>query len=265
VPADHGRGLLRHGRRAARRPASRGGHRPLRRPGSDDELDRPVLPRAGPRRAARPGGARGSRRRRRRRRGARGASGPRGAAAPRPPLRAAWQDAARCSSTAGRSSSRAPRAGWGRRSRGGCTGPGRCWSSRAGGPSSSSRWRPSSAGRGRSPSTSATAPRWPGSRRPCADVDVLVANAALPGSGGLLGFSEDEIDRALEVNLRAPMILARRLAERMAARGSGHILSCRRSRARRRRPARASTPPRSSACAGSARGCAGTCAPRASA
>ncbi len=58
----------------------------------------------------------------------------------------------------------------------------------------------------------------------CADVDVLVANAALPGSGGLLGFSEEEIDRALEVNLRAPMILARLLAERMAARRSGHIL-----------------------------------------
>ncbi len=58
----------------------------------------------------------------------------------------------------------------------------------------------------------------------CGDVDVLIANAALPGSGGLLGFSEEEIDRALEVNLRAPMILARRFAERMAARRSGHIL-----------------------------------------
>jgi len=58
----------------------------------------------------------------------------------------------------------------------------------------------------------------------CADVDVLIANAALPGSGGLLSFSDEEIDRALEVNLRAPMILARHLGERMAARGSGHIL-----------------------------------------
>jgi short-subunit dehydrogenase len=58
----------------------------------------------------------------------------------------------------------------------------------------------------------------------CADADILVANAALPGSGGLLGFSEEEIDRVLEVNLRAPMILARLLGERMAARGSGHIL-----------------------------------------
>jgi NAD(P)-dependent dehydrogenase (short-subunit alcohol dehydrogenase family) len=58
----------------------------------------------------------------------------------------------------------------------------------------------------------------------CADVDVLIANAALPGSGALLGFTEEQIDRALEVNLRAPMILARRLAGPMASRGSGHIL-----------------------------------------
>jgi len=58
----------------------------------------------------------------------------------------------------------------------------------------------------------------------CADVDVLVANAALPASGPLLSFSAEEIDRALAVNLRAPMILARLLGEQMAARGSGHIV-----------------------------------------
>jgi short-subunit dehydrogenase len=56
------------------------------------------------------------------------------------------------------------------------------------------------------------------------DVDVLIANAALPGSGLLTSFSEDEIDAALDVNLRAPMILARRLAEPMAARGTGHMV-----------------------------------------
>jgi len=56
------------------------------------------------------------------------------------------------------------------------------------------------------------------------DVDVLVANAGLPGSGHITTFSEADIDRALAVNLRAPMVLARRLAEPMAARGSGHIL-----------------------------------------
>ncbi len=56
------------------------------------------------------------------------------------------------------------------------------------------------------------------------DVDVLVANAALPGSGHITSFSVEDIDRALSVNLRAPMVMARRLAEPMAARGGGHIV-----------------------------------------
>jgi short-subunit dehydrogenase len=58
----------------------------------------------------------------------------------------------------------------------------------------------------------------------CAAVDVLVANAALPASGDTRSFSVDEIDRALDVNLRAPMILSRLLAPRMAERGRGHIV-----------------------------------------
>jgi short-subunit dehydrogenase len=57
-----------------------------------------------------------------------------------------------------------------------------------------------------------------------ADVDVLVANAALPASGDIFDFDVDQIDRALEVNLRAPVILSRVLGERMAARGRGHIV-----------------------------------------
>jgi short-subunit dehydrogenase len=56
------------------------------------------------------------------------------------------------------------------------------------------------------------------------DVDVLVANAALPASGHLTTFTQEEIDRALAVNLRAPMALARRLVEPMIARGSGHLV-----------------------------------------
>ena len=40
------------------------------------------------------------------------------------------------------------------------------------------------------------------------DVDILVANAALPGPGRLDDFSVEEIDRALDVNLRAPIVLA---------------------------------------------------------
>lgn len=54
--------------------------------------------------------------------------------------------------------------------------------------------------------------------------DVLVANAALPASGPALGFSVEEIDRALDVNLRANMILGRVLAEHMTARGRGQLV-----------------------------------------
>src|SRR5689334_3352951 len=56
------------------------------------------------------------------------------------------------------------------------------------------------------------------------DVDVLVANAGLPGSGRLDSFSDEEIDRALTVNLRAPMLLAKALSPRMVERGGGHLL-----------------------------------------
>ena len=58
----------------------------------------------------------------------------------------------------------------------------------------------------------------------CADVDVLVANAGLPASGELSSFSLEELDRALAVNLRAPMVLARQLTEGMVARRSGHLV-----------------------------------------
>jgi uncharacterized protein len=58
----------------------------------------------------------------------------------------------------------------------------------------------------------------------CADVDVLVANAGLPASGDLMSFTVEEIDTALAVNLRAPMLLARLIGERMAERGSGHLV-----------------------------------------
>src|SRR4051794_19440061 len=55
-------------------------------------------------------------------------------------------------------------------------------------------------------------------------VDVLVANAGLPGSGALRAFSEGAIDRALAVNLRAPMLLAHGLLEGMVERGRGHMV-----------------------------------------
>lgn len=55
-------------------------------------------------------------------------------------------------------------------------------------------------------------------------VDVLVANAALPAAGELDSFNVTEIDRALDVNLRAPIVLARELAGPMVERGSGHVV-----------------------------------------
>jgi short-subunit dehydrogenase len=55
-------------------------------------------------------------------------------------------------------------------------------------------------------------------------VDILIANAALPGSGLLESFSVQQIDNALEVNLRAPIAMAHALAPKMAARGHGHLL-----------------------------------------
>jgi short-subunit dehydrogenase len=56
------------------------------------------------------------------------------------------------------------------------------------------------------------------------DVEVLVANAGLPASGWLDSFSPEEIDRALEVNLRAPIQLSRALVPKMVERGSGHLV-----------------------------------------
>lgn len=57
-----------------------------------------------------------------------------------------------------------------------------------------------------------------------AHVDIAVLNAALPASGSLLEYEVAQIDRALEVNLRAPLVSARLLAEGMKARGYGHIV-----------------------------------------
>jgi uncharacterized protein len=56
------------------------------------------------------------------------------------------------------------------------------------------------------------------------DADILIANAALPASGLITSFSVEEIDRALMVNLRTPMILGRLLGEAMADRGEGHLV-----------------------------------------
>ncbi|MFF7974904.1 SDR family NAD(P)-dependent oxidoreductase [Streptomyces sp. NPDC007905] len=57
----------------------------------------------------------------------------------------------------------------------------------------------------------------------CPDVDVLVANAALPASGDLLDYTPAQIERALTVNLTSPVLLSRLLAPRMVARRRGHL------------------------------------------
>jgi short-subunit dehydrogenase len=56
------------------------------------------------------------------------------------------------------------------------------------------------------------------------EVDVLIANAALPGSGRLSSLDQVAIDRALEVNLRAPAALARALVPAMAGRRRGQLV-----------------------------------------
>jgi uncharacterized protein len=56
------------------------------------------------------------------------------------------------------------------------------------------------------------------------DVDVVVANAAMPGSGHLESFTEEQIDRVLDVNLRAPIVLSRLYVPPMRERGSGHFV-----------------------------------------
>ncbi len=55
-------------------------------------------------------------------------------------------------------------------------------------------------------------------------VDVLVANAGLPGAGWLTDFSPEEVGRALRVNLEAPMLLAQALYPAMVERGNGHLV-----------------------------------------
>jgi short-subunit dehydrogenase len=57
-----------------------------------------------------------------------------------------------------------------------------------------------------------------------ADVDILVANAALPASGKLGSYSVEEVDRILDVNLRAPIVLAQALVPHMLDRGRGQLV-----------------------------------------
>jgi len=55
-------------------------------------------------------------------------------------------------------------------------------------------------------------------------VDIFVHNAGLPGSGRLESFTQEEIDRVLEVNLRAGIMLTHALLPGMSERGRGHLV-----------------------------------------
>ena len=56
------------------------------------------------------------------------------------------------------------------------------------------------------------------------DLDVLIANAGLPGSGDLAEWTTEQIDRVLEVNLANPIAMTRALLPGFRARGSGHFV-----------------------------------------
>ena len=55
-------------------------------------------------------------------------------------------------------------------------------------------------------------------------VDIMVANAGLPASGRLDSFTQEQIGRALRVNLESPMRMARELIPPLVERGSGHLV-----------------------------------------
>jgi short-subunit dehydrogenase len=55
-------------------------------------------------------------------------------------------------------------------------------------------------------------------------IDILVANAALPGSGNVLDYTHEQILRNITVNLEAPILMARDAGAAMVERGRGHIV-----------------------------------------
>jgi short-subunit dehydrogenase len=56
------------------------------------------------------------------------------------------------------------------------------------------------------------------------EVHILVSNAGVPASGRLVTFKVEHLDRAIAVNLRAGMVLARALAPAMIERKEGHMV-----------------------------------------
>ena len=56
------------------------------------------------------------------------------------------------------------------------------------------------------------------------EIDILVANAGIPGSGKLESFTEEQVHRALRVNLETPVLMTHALLPGMLERGEGHIV-----------------------------------------
>jgi short-subunit dehydrogenase len=56
------------------------------------------------------------------------------------------------------------------------------------------------------------------------EIDVLVANAALPASGTLDGYTKEQVKRALRVNLEAPVLMTHELLPAWLERGTGHFV-----------------------------------------
>jgi short-subunit dehydrogenase len=57
-----------------------------------------------------------------------------------------------------------------------------------------------------------------------AGTEILIANAGLPAAGKLDGFSPEQVQRALRVNLEAPMLMAHALYPAMIEAGTGHLV-----------------------------------------
>lgn len=55
-------------------------------------------------------------------------------------------------------------------------------------------------------------------------VDILVANHALPASGRLDEYTPEQVDRALDVNLKAPVQMTHAVLPQMLERGGGHLV-----------------------------------------
>jgi short-subunit dehydrogenase len=55
-------------------------------------------------------------------------------------------------------------------------------------------------------------------------VDILIANHALPASGRLDDYAPEQIERAIDVNLSAPIHMAHALLPQLQERGEGHMV-----------------------------------------